>query len=120
MEDLLKTVYSGVTSKDWFLVAGAALSLVVIGVRYLLAKKWPSLGESDLKGVLITAALAGFGALANAWLADERVASSVTAMGAVKVWAAAVFAYCTAKKAGIADMLMALVKKKLPADAGGN
>jgi hypothetical protein len=98
MEDLFRSIYDGVTAKDWFLVAGAALSLVVMGARWALAKWWPSLKESDIKGVAITAVLAGLGALANAWLADKRVASTETLLGAVKVWAAAVFAYVTAKK----------------------
>lgn len=97
MEDLAREIYQGVTSKDWFLVAGAALSLVVMGARHLLAKKWPK-ADSDIYGVAIVAALAGFGGLANAWLADERVASSLTLLGAVKVWAAAVFAFVTTKK----------------------
>lgn len=95
--DLARELYRGVTSKDWFLVAGAALSLVVIGVRWLLAKKWPKV-EGEYYGIALVAALAGFGALGNAWLADERVASTVTLLGAVKVWAAAVFAYVTSKK----------------------
>ncbi len=97
MEDLALQLYRGVTSKDWFLVAGAALSLVAIGVRWLLAKKWPKV-EGTLYGVAIVAVLAGLGALSNAWLADERVASTTTFMGAIKVWAAAVFAYVTTKK----------------------
>lgn len=97
MEDLAQDLYRGVTNKDWFLAAGAVLSLVVLGVRYLLAKKWPKF-ESELWGVALVAGLAGLGALSNAWLADERVASTTTLLGAVKVWAAAVFAYVTAKK----------------------
>ncbi len=113
MEDLFKTIYQGVTAHDWFLVAGAALSLVVIGARWALAKWWPSLKESDIKGVLITAALAGLGALANAWLADKRIASTETLLGAVKVWAAAVFAYVTLKKTTIAAWAMGLFGKLL-------
>lgn len=96
-DDLARDVYRGITSKDWFLVAGAALSLVVIGVRWLLAKKWPKF-ESEIWGIALVAVLAGCGALGNAWLADERIASSVTALGALKVWASAVFAYVTTKK----------------------
>jgi hypothetical protein len=95
--DLAQDLYRGVTSKDWFLVAGAALSLVVLGVRWLLAKKWPKV-EGEYYGIALVAALAGLGALGNAWLADERLASSVTLLGAVKVWAAAVFSYVTTKK----------------------
>jgi hypothetical protein len=98
MDETFQQIYQGVTNKDWFLVAGAALSLVVLGVRWAIAKYWPSFKDSDIKGVAITATLAGIGALATAWLADERAASSVTLLGAVKVWAAAVFAYVTSKK----------------------
>jgi hypothetical protein len=108
-EDLAKEVFHGITSKDWFLVAGACLSLVAIGVRYLLVKKWPKF-ESQYWGVAIVAALAGFGALSNAWLADERVLTTTTLMGALKVWAAAVFAYVTSKR----------LMEKPAADAGGN
>lgn len=95
--DLAQDIYRGVTSKDWFLVAGAVLSLVVLGVRWLLAKRWPTV-ESKLYGVALVAVLAGIGALGNAWIADERLASTTTLLGALKVWAAAVFAYVTAKQ----------------------
>lgn len=97
MEDLARELYRGITSKDWFLVAGAALSLAAICVRWLLVKKWPKF-ESSGWGVVIVAVLAGIGALSNAWLADERVASTETLIGALKVWAAAVFAYVTTKR----------------------
>jgi hypothetical protein len=96
-DDLARDIYRGVTKKDWFLVAGGALALLVLGARLLLAKKWPK-WESDRYGVLLVAVIAGAGGLANAWLADERLASTMTLMGAVKVWAAAVFAYVTTKK----------------------
>lgn len=96
-DDLARSVYRGITSKDWFLVAGAALSLLVMGVRWLLAKKWPKV-ESEVYGIALVAVLAGLGGLSNAWLADERLASSVTLLGALKVWAAAVFAYVTTRK----------------------
>ncbi len=96
-DDLARDVYRGIANKDWFLVAGAALCLVVIGARWLLAKKWPKV-ESELYGVALVAFLAGCGALGNAWLADERLASTMTLLGAVKVWAAAVFTYVTSKK----------------------
>lgn len=101
MEDLAHSLYSGITGKDWFLVAGAALSLVALGVRYLLAKKWPRY-ESEIWGMAIVAGLAGFGALSTAWMADERVATTTTLLGALKVWAAAVFAYVTTKKTAAA------------------
>lgn len=94
---LAQDIYQGVTGKDWFLVAGAVLSLTVLGARKLLAKRWPRVNEK-LYGVALVAALAGIGALGNAWIADERLASSTTLLGAVKVWAAAVFAYVTSKK----------------------
>lgn len=106
-DDLARSVYRGITSKDWFLVAGAALSLLVMGVRWLLAKKWPKV-ESEVYGVALVAVLAGLGGLSNAWLADERLASSVTLLGALKVWAAAVFAYVTTRK---------LIKAKEPVGA---
>lgn len=114
IESLARTVFHGVASKDWFLVAGAALSLTAIGVRYLLVKKWPKF-EGQIWGVAIVAALAGFGALSNAWLADERLASTTTLMGAVKVWAAAVFSYVTTRR-----VLEAAKPAPVAADQGGN
>lgn len=94
---LADETYRGIATGDWFLAAGGALSLVVLGTRWLLAKRWPTMG-SDLWGVAITAALAGFGALGHAWLADADPLGATTLLGAVKVWAAAVFAYVTTKK----------------------
>lgn len=108
---LFQDIYDGVARRDYFLIAGAVLSLVVIGVRWALARYWPSLKQTDVKAIAITAALAGFGALANAWLADERVASTVTLVGAVKVWAAAAFYFVTSKK---------LIGSRSLSDAGGN
>lgn len=96
--ELAKDVYDGIARHDWFLVAGGALCLLVIGVRYLLAKKWPKFADGGIYGVAVVAALAGLGALGNAWIADERLASTTTLLGALKVWAAAVFAYVTAKQ----------------------
>ena len=100
IEDLIKEAIRGYTDKDWFLVAGAALSLLVMGARWLLAKKWPSMGESDIKGVIVTALLAGMTALASTWLSN-RSADSETLMGALRVWAGAVLVYVTTKKMGV-------------------
>lgn len=98
-DDLFAEAYRGIASGDWWLVAGAGLSLVVMGVRALLARRWPNF-DTDIGGVVLTAALAGFGALGHAWLAvgPEKVATATTLIGAVKVWAGAVFAYVTGKK----------------------
>lgn len=95
--DLARDVYRGVTTKDYFLVAGALLALVTLGVRWLLAKRWPTV-EKKIYGVALVAVLAGLGGLSNAWLADERIASTTTLLGALKVWASAVFAYVTTRK----------------------
>lgn len=100
IEDLVKEAIRGYTDKDYFLIAGAVLSLMVMGVRWLLAKKWPSMGENDIKGVLITAGLAGVTALAATWLSN-RSADSETLMGALRVWAGAVLVYVTTKKMGV-------------------
>lgn len=94
--DLAIQVYHGIASGDWFLAAGAALCLVTLAVRSVLKKQWPAL-EGDLWGVALVAALAGLGALGNAWIADADIGAR-TLVGAVKVWGAAVFAYVTAKK----------------------
>lgn len=95
--DLISEAYRGVTGGDWFLAAGALLSLVVLAVRWLLAKRWPNFA-TDTGGVVLTAALAGCGALGHAWLADAELATATTLVGAVKVWAAAVFTYVTTRK----------------------
>ena len=97
MEDLFQTIYQGVVAKDWFLVAGAALSLVVLGANWALDKWWPKANDTDLKRVALTAVLSGIGALATVWLANESP-DAETLKGALKVWAAAVFAYVTSKK----------------------
>jgi len=97
IQPLARAIFEGVTKKDYFLIAGAVLSLAVIGARWLLAKKWPKV-TGTAYGIAIVAVMAGLGALGNAWLADERVASTTTLMGALKVWAAAVFAYVTSKR----------------------
>ena len=109
-QETARTIYSAITAKDWFLLAGAVLSVVTLGARWLLAKKWPAV-EKEIYGVALVAVLAGLGGLANAWLADQRIASHETLMGALKVWAAAVFSYVTARKA--------IWNKSQPADAGG-
>lgn len=94
--DLIGEAYRGITAGDWFLVAGAALSLVVLGVRWLLARRWPAI-ESDLWGIALVAGIAGIAAVAHAWLAGADVGER-TLLGALRVWAAAVFAYVTARK----------------------
>lgn len=110
MEDLFRSIYQGVTAGDWFLVAGAALSLVVMGANWALDKWWPSANDTDIKRIAITALLSGLGALATVWLADETP-DAETALGAVKVWAAAVFAYVTLRKAAVLAWVTGLVGK---------
>lgn len=94
--DLFAEAYRGITTGDWFLLAGAVLSLLVLGAWGVIKRRVPDLG-SDRWGVAITAALAGFGALGHAWLADAPL-DAQTWLGALKVWAAAVFAYVTTRK----------------------
>lgn len=94
---LLLELYRAVAIGSWFPAAGAALSLSVIGARWLLGKRWPALLVSDLWGVAITAGLAGFGALGHAWLADADIGAT-TLIGALKVWGFAVATFVTAKK----------------------
>lgn len=103
-ESLLKAAYKGITTKNWFLLAGALLALLAYPVHYLLEKKWSVFGNDKVKWV-VTGLMAGAGALAHAWLADAPVASDQTLMGALKVFAAAVFAYVSAKKLAAAPSL---------------
>jgi len=97
LETLTGDLYRGIASKDWFLAIGAALSLLILGARWLLKKKWPSF-EKDRWGVALAAAMAGLTAMAAAWLADTPVDGATTLMGALKIFAAAVAAYVTGKK----------------------
>lgn len=92
-----KDLYRGITTKNWFLIAGAALSLLIFGARWLLARKWKS-WEKDRWGWFLAAAMSGLTAIATAWSADAPIASEQTLIGAVKLFAAAVFAYVTSKK----------------------
>lgn len=95
---LLDLAFKGIAEGNYFLVAGPVLALVVWAARWALGCYWPALATSDRWGVAIAAALAGVGALAHAWIADEALADSTTLLGAVKVFAAAVAAYVTARK----------------------
>jgi len=96
-ESLAKAAYRAVTTKNWFLLAGVVLSIVALGVNYALKKQWSVFGKDRIAWT-VTGALAGVGALANAWLADAPLVTEQTFMGAVKVFAAAVFAYVSTKK----------------------
>jgi hypothetical protein len=94
----LQSAASAVQNKDWFMLAGAILAIVIHVARYLLTKKWPRWDESHY-GVLLAAALAGVTALAVAWLTPgAEVASSHTLIGALKLFAAATLAYVVPKK----------------------
>lgn len=94
---LLLELYKDIAAGAWYPVAGVGLSFLVLGVRYLLGKKWPTLLTSDRWGVAITAALAGTLALAHAWIADADV-DTTTLKGAFNVWAVAVAGFVTTKR----------------------
>lgn len=96
-ETLAKDFYQAVTTKNWFLLAGVGLAAVISGARWLLSKRWPKWQESHY-GVFLAAAIAGVTTLSLAWLADEPMLSSHTALGALKLLAAAVMAYVFPKK----------------------
>lgn len=90
-------LWKAITEKNWFLAAGAILSLL-IGVGFpFLKKKWPEL-NADRLGYVTAAAVSGVTALVLAWTADAPIASSTTALGALKIFAAAVLAFVTKKK----------------------
>lgn len=96
-ETTAKQVYKAITTKNWFLLAGALLAGALLALKPLLEKKWPSF-KKDRWGVALAAAAAGVVALSSAWVADVPVASSLTFMGAVKIFAGAVATYVTGKK----------------------
>lgn len=73
------------------------LAGVALIVNFALSKKW-SVFENDKVRWATTAALAGIGGLVTAWIADEPVASAQTFVGALKVFAFAVFTYVSSKK----------------------
>lgn len=88
---LLAELYDAIANGDWFPAAGAATLLLLLGAHKLLLPRFPSL-SSKTWGVAILAALAGIGALANAWLAEAPV-DATTLFGALKVFATAVVGY---------------------------
>src|SRR5690606_14050282 len=90
---LLELAFRGIAEGDWFLVAGPALAVVVYFARPVLGWLKPELATSDRWGVVIAAVLAGLGALAHAWIADEPVADATTLLGALKVFVTAVASY---------------------------
>lgn len=94
---IAKDVAKAIRDKDWFLLAGAVLSALILLTRSLLAKKWPHWDESHY-GVFLTAGFAGLAALAVAWVSDTPVASSHTLLGALKLMGAAVLTYVAPKK----------------------
>ncbi len=94
---LAQTLWSAIQSKDWFLAVGAGLALLIHLARWLLKKKWPSF-EKDRWGWMLAAGIAGLVALSTAWLANKDVASSHTLIGALKILAAAIATYVSAKK----------------------
>src|SRR5690606_1982959 len=108
--ELFQNIYNAIASKDWFLVAGLALMLVVQGANWALAKWWPSANDTDVKKIAITAALSGLGALATAWAAD-RTPDVETLKGAIKVWAVAAWAYVVLRKAAILEWASGLLEK---------
>ena len=80
------------------MLAGCVLAFVGLGVTWLLQRKWKFFKSDRVKWATV-GILAGIGALANAWLADAPVATEQTFVGALKVFAFAVFSYVTVKKA---------------------
>ena len=95
--DALKQVATAYHQKDWFMLAGALLALVIYAVRWVLAKKWPRWGESHY-AVFLSAALAGVASLAIAWSTNADPASSHTLIGALKILAYATVTYVVPKK----------------------
>ena len=96
-ESLLKAAYKAITTKDWFLLAGVGLAGIAMLANWALEKKWRIFGNSKVRWATV-GVLAGVGGLVHAWLAKVPIASSMTFIGALKVFAAAVFAYVSAKK----------------------
>ncbi|MGN6107224.1 MAG: hypothetical protein ACTHU0_19105 [Kofleriaceae bacterium] len=95
--DLALEMYRGVETGDWWIFAGAALSLLAVGVFWALDKRWPGAVTGTWK-LAIVAALAGAGALGHAWIASADLTAR-TLLGALKVWAAAALIHATAKQA---------------------
>lgn len=95
---LIDLAFRGIAEGNWFLVAGPALAVLVHFARPVLGWLKPELATSDRWGVVITAVLAGAGALAHAWIADEPLADATTLLGAVKVFVMAVASYVVSKR----------------------
>lgn len=94
---LAQSLWTAIQSKDWFIAVGAGLALLIHLARWLLKKKWPSF-EKDRWGWMLAAGIAGVVSIATAWLAGKDAATSHTVIGAVKIFAAAIATYVSAKK----------------------
>lgn len=97
LDEIANAVYRGVTAKDWFLVAGGALAGLGWLLLTLLEKKWWQFGNDRVRWIAM-GLLAGAIGLVNAWLAPDYDVDSRTLLGALKVFAAAIATFITAKK----------------------
>jgi hypothetical protein len=94
--DWLKAAYEGITTGNWYLVAGAVLSLLTWALSGYAAKLLPWFGTDPGK-VTLVAILSAIGGLAHALLAGVEPSLDVL-MGIVKVLASAIFSHALVKK----------------------
>ena len=101
---LAQTFSSGIQDKNWFLAIGAGVAMLVHLSKWLLKKKWPEFETKDRWGVALAAVIAGLVGLSAAWLAGEGGAfTGASWLGALKLFAAAVFSYVVPKKIAAAQ-----------------
>lgn len=96
MEEIINNTYSAIIQKNYWMIAGVALSLLTLALR----SKIGFIGKifkGDRGGVALVALLAIFGGLAHALLAGEK--PGVEALAAtVKAFMTAVTAYVVSKR----------------------
>lgn len=97
IDEMASAVYEGVTNGNWFLVAGLGVTLLCWLLLRALEKKWWQFGNDRVRWVTV-GVVAGLIGVANAYLSPDHSPDVETLIGTAKVFAAAVFAFYTAKK----------------------
>lgn len=97
VDEAASLIYKGVTNGDWFLVAGVGVTILCWMLLRALEKKWWQFGNDRVRWGTV-GVVAGLLGVVNAWISPDHSPDVETLIGAAKVFAAAVFAFYTAKK----------------------
>lgn len=96
MEEIIENTYNAILQKNYWMIAGVALSLVTLALR----SKIGFIGKifkGDRGGVALVALLAILGGLAHALLAGQKPGTEAIA-ATVKAFMTAVTAYVVSKR----------------------